>query len=356
MLGGGPAGLAFAALAARSGARALVVERSRYDRSRPGEHLAGAIRPALAALGVDRAAARPALEESAGILVDWGATGPLVKGYGGRANGPAFNADRLGFDRLLRDAAVAAGAACVAGARLVEAAHAPRGGWRLRVADEAGAREVAAGLVVDASGRRAGFARRQGARQIRVGELVAVTAWHAGAPGRPGAQPLVVAAGGPGWWSLAATPGDGWAASFFTAARLLRRSRLPGARWTAEAPPPAPLVAKRLAGAAALGRQVFACWPQLTLPAAGPGWIAVGEAAVAFDPICGQGVARALATAFRAWEAAAGPGLARLGPLYGAALRDQHAEHLAARAAVYAEAGPRLDPEFLAAIGLSAGP
>jgi len=345
VLGGGPAGLAFAALAARSGLRVLLVERSGYERPRPGEHLSGAIRPALAALGLPRAAAARVLEPSAGIVSDWGAPLPVTRSYGGMPGGPAFNADRLGFDRLLRDHACAAGAVCLERSRLVDADRSA-GRWRVRLATPGGIREAEPDFVVDATGRRAAFARGQGARIDRAGDLAALVSWSAGPPDRPGAQPLVVAAGGSGWWSLAATPGGGWAASFYGPATLLDT-----------ADPPPPVVANRLGSARTLARAAFACCPQRARPMHGPGWIAIGEAAAAFDPICGRGVSYALETAFRAWEAVAA-GDARPGRALEEMLDARLAEHLAARREVYAEAGGRLDPEFLARAvlpGLGAG-
>ena len=80
----------------------------------------------------------------------------------------------------------------------------------------------------------------------------------------------------------------------------------------------------------------------------GPGWLAVGEAAAAFDPICGQGVVHALESAFWAFDAlVAAPALTRLAAAYEAALRDRLADHLAARRRVYAEAAGQLDAAFL---------
>ncbi len=350
VLGGGPAGLAFATLAARAGARVIVAERTRYDRPRPGEHLAGAIRPALAQLGVPRAAAAAILEQSPGIVVAWGTQLPVTKSYAGHPAGTAFNADRRGFDRLLGDTAAAAGAICMPAARLAEATPVAGQSWQIRLATAAGPRAIAAGLVIDASGRRAAFARRQGAARRRAGDLVALTTWYAAEGRRAAAQPLVVAAGGAGWWSLTATPDQGYAATFYTSADLLRRSHGKSADGAAAVSQSAPVVANRIARAAAvaLGRQTFACCPQVTVPMHGPGWIAVGEAAAAFDPICGQGVVYALETAFRAFEASvAGPALARLGPEYEAALRERIDDHLTGRRRVYSEAVGRLDAEFL---------
>ena len=215
--GRGAAGLAFATLAARAGARVIVAERTRYDRPRPGEHLAGAIRPALAQLGVPRAAAAAILEQSPGIVVAWGNSCrspiPMPAVRPARPSTPIAGASIA----CSGDTAAAAGAICMPAARLAEATPVAGQSWQIRLATAAGPRAIAAGLVIDASGRRAAFARRQGAARRRAGDLVALTTWYAAEGRRAAAQPLVVAAGGAGWWSLTATPDQGYAATFLPA-------------------------------------------------------------------------------------------------------------------------------------------
>jgi flavin-dependent dehydrogenase len=84
---------------------------------------------------------------------------------------------------------------------------------------------------------------------------------------------------------------------------------------------------------------VWPAFPWLLENPYGAGWLAIGEAALAFDPISGQGIALALETAFRASEMAlADPSLGTLGPIYAAALADRYHEHLSRRQEIYREA------------------
>ena len=71
------------------------------------------------------------------------------------------------------------------------------------------------------------------------------------------------------------------------------------------------------------------------------------EAAVAFDPLCGQGVEFAIESAFRAFEAASiADGLAALGPTYQAAISVLYQRHLERRAEVYSDALDILSDAF----------
>jgi flavin-dependent dehydrogenase len=94
--------------------------------------------------------------------------------------------------------------------------------------------------------------------------------------------------------------------------------------------------------------RVVPAFPSLASTAFGDGWIAVGDAAIALDPVGGQGVAFALDTACRAFEAArVDPSFTALGPIYQDAIRDRFDRHLVDRASVYAEAASVLPDSFL---------
>jgi flavin-dependent dehydrogenase len=92
----------------------------------------------------------------------------------------------------------------------------------------------------------------------------------------------------------------------------------------------------------------YPAFPSRLSKISGEGWIAVGDAAVAFDPIGGQGVAFAIDTAFRAFEAAnVDPSWTKLGADYSDALIDRFDRHLDGRARVYGEAAAVLSEPFV---------
>ena len=82
VVGGGPAGCAFAMLAARAGASVVLIERDDYRQLRPGEHLAGRIRPMLDALRVPKDDASGMAVSSPGIFSTWSGEESLLKLYG----------------------------------------------------------------------------------------------------------------------------------------------------------------------------------------------------------------------------------------------------------------------------------
>ena len=154
------------------------------------------------------------------------------------------------------------------------------------------ARACRARFVVDATGRPAAVARRFGARCHRDDRLVAVYgALRAGA-GDSDARTLVEATPD-GWWYTALVPGARRMAAFLTDADLLPRSVLTADGFLAALAATAhigPRFATRLESGP-FTAPAHGSWLD---PPCGDGWLAVGDAAIAFDPLSSQGMLTAL--------------------------------------------------------------
>lgn len=292
--GGGPAGATAALCLARSGASVALVDPFTDDGLHVGETLAPTTREPLTHLSLwDRflaAGHRPAQA----IRSAWGHAEPIDQDFIFHPYGSGWHVDRRAFDRMLVDAASQAGVRLVTGA--IERASRNRGVWSLH----AGAAELKARHVVDATGRPARFARRLGARRVALDRLVGVvaslpaeqtTSAHEGA--------TLLEAVRDGWWYSARTPDDRLLLAYMTDADLwARAARTPGA--FASTLESAPLTRARVLGAPGAPARVVAAVSAHLHPAAGPGWIAAGDSAMAVDPLSGGGVCLALRSGMRA--------------------------------------------------------
>lgn len=352
VVGGGPAGCAFAILAARSGASVVLVERDNYEKKRPGEHLAGRIRGALDALDVSTDNARVISSASPGILSLWNGHTPLTKPYAATGQPDALCVTRNEFDELLFRSAEAAGATVMSRATLKQVSRAARGGWDISIDEgDRGTHSVHARSVVDASGRNAIFARRQGARRIHHGDLIAIVGWldAADAPLRPTAM-LTVESCPSGWFSFSIAADATLVATFYTSSQMMKSAQATPEEWWAGGLAETRTIGRTLlrAGATVAETAVYPAYPSRSSIISGDGWIAIGDAAIALDPIGGQGVATAIDTAFRAFEAAAvDPSFGLLGSDYTYALIDRYDRHLEGRARVYDEASEVFAETFM---------
>jgi len=169
--GGGPAGSTAAALLAKKGYRVAVFERERFPRFHIGESLLPWNVPLLERIGV-----LPKLQETMQLKLGarfyhQGTSRARIVRFadGVDANHPcAFQVKRADFDKTLLDNARECGAVVFEEARVMEvlfdAAGTRATGVRVRTAGEPQARDVAARVVIDATGRDALLSRKLGGR------------------------------------------------------------------------------------------------------------------------------------------------------------------------------------------------
>ncbi|MET7900725.1 tryptophan 7-halogenase [Streptomyces sp. NPDC005355] len=334
--GAGPAGCAAALTLARAGARVVLVAPVASPGWQIGESLAPAARPLLERLGVlDRlTAGRHA--PCYGNQAAWGRDALTAVDYPFRPYGEGWHLDRARFDAMLLEAARASGVR--RHAEHVRGAQRHQGGWRITTV---GGSVLRADYLVDATGRTARLARRAGAALSRFDHLMAVAALLG--PQSPGTvgpdRTSLVESTRWGWWYTAPLPGGELVLMAMTDADLLAGLRLlDPAVWWAQARNTGH-IRNRVAGCAGPPRRlrVLAANSACATPVSGPGWAAVGDAAIATDPLAARGIVTALATGLLAARAITADRAGDTGALsaYARRITTVHAEYLSAKAAQY---------------------
>lgn len=254
--------------------------------------------------------------------------------------GHGWHLDRRGFDLWLRQVASSRGAIGV-GITNVTGIRRRKARWHLRAMAGDQLLELSARVLIDAAGRTAPIARRLGARRQPNDRLVC--AWIAGRAERlgGGAGVSLVEAESEGWWYTAPTPGDRRVLAFHTdsdlldfrpgegAARLLDR-----AQHCAEIQ--GVLEASRFRAASRVA--VTGANSGVLEPCSGPDWLAIGDAAISFDPLSSQGIFNALYTGLAAAETSDRllRGEKHATADYRRALKDIHGHYRAALSSYYA--------------------
>lgn len=305
IVGAGPAGAALAlTLAPRHSV--LLVDREPVPRQRIGESLIPAARRLLRDMRILEAFEAEAFPAYLGNSSFWGESDARTTDFLRDPDGPGWHLDRARFEAMLRIAACFRGARLMAPGRLTSLER--RGAfWWLSVAAGKGgaATGIRARIVVDASGRSAAVAKRLGIARAHGYRLAAC--WVRGAvvreTGATAGFSTVESVPG-GWWYTAPLSDGARVLAFHTDSDLLPAEyRTPGALAAAAA---------KLPGiGSVLAETGFRQEMEAALTAAnsaalevtaGERWLAIGDAALSFDPIASRGLFNALYTA---WSAAA---------------------------------------------------
>ncbi|WP_207462712.1 tryptophan 7-halogenase [Azospirillum sp. SYSU D00513] len=335
VVGAGPAGAAFALNLAPS-RRVLLVDRRDAPAVRIGESLAPAARRLLADMGLWEDFLAQGHAPCHGGRSVWGGPEPVEADGLRDPDGPGWHLDRARFEGWLRGVASARGAALLVPAQ-------PRGvareedGWRLNLAYKGRLLPVRARLLVDAGGRASPLARGMGARRQTGDRLVCGWLHGRDAAGRQSGL-THIEADPDGWWYTAPLPGNRRVLAFHTDADLPAatdaRDRGALMRRASERAFLSGILSG--SGFAPEGEAGFCAAHSSALdPPAGEGWLAVGDAALGFDPLSSQGLFNALYTGLAAAEAAdrhlAGDGTALADYRAGiASIRDAYRAHLRA--------------------------
>lgn len=298
IVGAGPAGCATAINLAPF-QRVLLVERRAEVAPRVGESLVPAARRLFADMGLLESFLREQHEPWYGNVSVWGSAEPEERDFLRDPDGHGWHLDRLRFEMWLRALAQERGAELLSPATL-DGLQRSGEKWFVRLKTDQNPIEVTARFVIDAGGQSAPLVRKLGQKSRVLENLVCCYVY--GSDRATGARGLTyVEAVKSGWFYTAPIPQGRRILAFHTDADL-HDKRVGIIEWLEEAE----VLASLLANVRFVpDSETFITSARSAVldPAAGEGWLAVGDAVISFDPLSSQGLFNALFTGLAAAEA-----------------------------------------------------
>lgn len=293
ILGGGPAGSA-TALALRKHAPTLsviLVEAATFDKLAIGEVLPALATDILDYLGVRQMFEKEKHLPAYGTLSVWGQSLPIENHVIFSTHGSGWHLDRKIFDKFLIEQAAQASADILLNTQLESFEKIPNG-WLVGFSDNS---EKKVRFIVDATGRRAFFARKNGAHIYNQDRLVSFSRYFD--LDAQSAPETLVESFENGWWYTART-GKTRIVSCLTDADIAVKLGLKSKEKWRELFDTTQHIKKSIGGAVLTEENI-------TRPANSArssqvcnyDWLAVGDAASAFDPLSSQGITKALRAA-----------------------------------------------------------
>lgn len=282
-----------------------MLEAQPTPRLKVGECLPPGINPLLHHFGlIDRLRQSGHLATHGNRFV-WGSDAIEERDFIFSKDGQGWRLERRRFEEELMQAAIEAGTRWRSGRQLIACSKDTAGRFKALVRGPDRIETYTADFVVDATGRSARLARALGARRVVYDRLIGIAAYFSDdrrLSVEEDAFTLVEAVAS-GWWYSSRLPvgkliaiymSDGDLMNLVTARRTeVWLARLNQAKHTSER------VHKYSDGIPTAPRILAAHTVRLTA-VAGDGWLAVGDSAVAFDPLASHGIAMAMGCGFNA--------------------------------------------------------
>ncbi len=304
--GGGPAGAIVAMTLARQGLRPVVFEAAPEPQAKVGECLPPASLPLLNRLGLTAHILEGPHLPSYGNRSCWGSDHPLERDFLFGIYGAGWHLNRRCFEEVLARVAMESGAEWHYASRITSVRW-HNGHWECTVEKSGAKHDNGADFLVDATGRRASLARRLGAHRVSYDKLVGLASQLKPTNGSGMTDTFTLVEAVPSGWWYSALLSDGELVMAYLTDHDLPEFRL----------------ARQFEGWWEMLSQTRYSWsrvqehgyqpylPLRILPASsvrltsifGQRWLAVGDAAAAYDPLSSHGITTAMGCGFYAAQA-----------------------------------------------------
>lgn len=301
ILGGGIAGC-IAAISLVDRFQVTLIDKLPEPKDRIGESLAPAAQRILRELNLcqdlDAKTEQKLFRKNLGMQSYWGSNQVHMVDHFKNPDGLGLNLDRKEFEVYLRKVAEERGVECLWNAQFVKSKF-EENSWKVLIKSGAAEYQIRTQFVIDATGRQSHFARHQGIQRSHFDQLIAC--WIS-LPNTLKNEMSTISSTQSGWWYSAVVPNNKRVISFQTDSDLFEKSTfktLDSLLILAKENEQIQSILNQSDENAILFHGVTAANSTKLNQTAGNKWVALGDAAISFDPLSSQGMFNAMACAMQ---------------------------------------------------------
>jgi flavin-dependent dehydrogenase len=233
-----------------------------------------------------------------GMQSYWGSDQVHIVDHLRNPDGLGLNLDRKAFEVYLREVTKERGVQCLWSSKLHSSEYVDQQ-WIVSVKSDDSDFTIESNFVIDATGRQSHFARSQGIERVAYDKLIAC--WMSLSNVSENRMSTISASKN-GWWYSAVVPNEKRVIAFQTDADIYDKSQFKSLDSFLELSKENPHITEILDSSDLSSLQfhgVTAANSTKLNQVAGTQWVAIGDAAISFDPLSSQGMFNAMACAMQ---------------------------------------------------------
>lgn len=300
VVGGGPAGTTAAlTLLRHSSLKVAVIENTDYTNVRVGETVSPSLLTVLRYLGLESQFMKDGHLPAYGIDAAWGNSRIFSRDFLFTGQGNGWHLDRGVFDYMLAKKVCKKGGLLFTSTRILSQKQDENKQWQITALTKDDMKiKINANFVIDATGKKASFARKLGTKWKIHDNLVGVVGFYERGLQQKNQHSMIIESAPDGWWYSSPLPKNRMIVVFMTDSDICRNIRVQD-NWNnliAKTNHIKKTIDSKLSSLV----KIYSAYSHVIKQNNHSNWIPTGDAAASFDPLSSLGIGHAMTSAIHA--------------------------------------------------------